>query len=77
MVLNQSAIEIIEIMLRSGKKGKRPNYSSESALAKSGRKENLTKDDIPTIVEAILNAMEACANPEPGSECLAIRSSGH
>ena len=51
---DQSATEIIEIMPKSGKKGKHPRYS-ESAPAKHGRKENLTKDNIPTIVEAILD----------------------
>ena len=54
MLPDQSATEIIEIMLKSGKKGKHPRYS-ESAPAKHGRKENLTKENIPTIVEAVLN----------------------
>ena len=69
---DQSAIEIIEIILRSGKKGKRLNNISESVPAKHGRKENLTEDDIPTIVEAVLDTTGAHANPEPGSECPAI-----
>ena len=55
VLLDQSSIEM---MLRSGNKGKRPNNISESALAKHSRKENLTKDDIPTIVEAILKCHE-------------------
>ena len=59
-----------------GKKGKCSNNINESAPAKHGRKENLTKDDIPTIVEAILNAMAARANPEPGSNHQANCSRG-
>ena len=62
-------------MPRSGRKGQRPNEGSEYAPAKQGRKENLTKDDIPTIVEAVLNSLEAHGNTNRGSERPATRSS--
>ena len=76
VLLDQSATEnIIEIMPQPGRKGKRPNDGSKYAPAKRGRKENLTKDDIPTIMEAILDAMEACANTDRRSERPATRSS--
>ena len=77
--LEQSAIETIPtygMMPRSGRKGKHPNKGSKYAPAKRGKKENLTKDDIPTIVEAVLNAMEARGNTNCGSEPTATRSSG-
>ena len=41
------------------KKGKQPSNTSDSGSAKHSRKENLRIDDIPTIVEAILDAMQA------------------
>ena len=56
------------MMPRSRRKGKCPNKGSECAPAERGRKENLTKDDIPTIVEAVLNAVEARGNTNPGGE---------
>ena len=40
------------------------------------KKENLTKDDIYTIVEAVLDVMEAYANPELESDLQTIPSSG-
>ena len=64
-------------MLRPGKNGKCPNNASKSAFAKHRRAENLTKDSIPTIMDAILNAIKTCANPEPGSECQTTHCSGH
>ena len=63
-------------MPRLGKKGKHPNNTSKPAPAKHSRKENLTKDDISTIMEAVLDTMEACANPEPRSEHQTTHSSG-
>ena len=76
VLLDQSATEnIIEIMPQPGRKGKCPNDGSDYALAKRGRKENLTKDDIPTIVEAVLDAMGACANTDRRSERPATCSS--
>ena len=78
VLLEQSAIKnIIEIMSRSGRKGKLPNNGSKYAPAKCRRKDNLTKDDILTIVEAILNAMDASDNTNHRSERPATRSSGH
>ena len=53
------------------------NKGSECAPAKRGRRENLTKDDIPAIVEAVLNAVEARGNTNPGGECPVARSGGH
>ena len=44
--------------------------------AKRGRRENLTKDDIPAIVEAVLNAVDARGNTNPGDERPATRSRG-
>ena len=57
-------------------KGKRPSEGSECAPAKRGRRENLTKDDIPAIVEAVLNAVEARGNTNPGGERPVSRSRG-
>ena len=56
------------MMPQSGRKGKRPNEGSECAPAKHGRRENLTKDDITAIVEAVLNAVEARGNINPRGE---------
>ena len=77
VLLDQSVIENIEIMPWSGRKGNYPNDGSKYAPAKRGRKENLTKDNIPTIVEAFFNTMEAGGNTNRGSECSATCSSGH
>ena len=74
--LEQSAIETIGTMPRSGRKGKRPNEGSERAPAKRGRRENLTKDDNPAIVKAVLNAVEARGNTNPGVERPVTRSRG-
>ena len=75
MLPDKFTTEIIEIVLRSGKRRKYPN-NSEPAPAKHGRKDNLTKDDIPTIKEAVLDAMEARANIEVGRDRQTICSSG-
>ena len=40
------------------KKAKRGNNSGESVPAKRTRKETLTKDDIPSIIKAVLDAMQ-------------------
>ena len=53
-----------------------PNDGIKHAPAERGRKENLSKDNISTIVEAILNAMESCGHTNLGSECPATHSSG-
>ena len=63
-------------ILRSGRKGKRSNEGSECAPAKRGRRENLTKDDIPAIVEAVLNAVEARGNTNSRVERPVTRSRG-
>ena len=44
VLLDQSTIKIIEIMQRSGKKGKHLKDISKSFFTKHSRKENLTKD---------------------------------
>ena len=72
----QPAIKTIGTMPRSGRKGKRPNEGSERTPAKRGRRENLTKDDIPAIVEAVLNAVEARGNTNPVVERPVTRSRG-
>ena len=64
-------------MPRSERKGKCPNEGSKYAPAKHDRNENLTKHDILTIVEAVLNTMEAGGNTNHGSKCPATHSSRH
>ena len=64
------------MMPRTGRKGKCPNKSEEYAPTKRDRKENLTKDDFPTIVEAVFNAMEDRGNTNRRSECPATCSRG-
>ena len=51
-------------MLRTRIKGKWPNNTTASDPAKRSRKENLTQDDIPSIVKAVMDAMHARAKPE-------------
>ena len=63
-------------MPRSWRKGKCPNEGSERPPNKRGRRDNLTKDDIPAIVEAVLNAVEAHGNTNPGVECPVTCSRG-
>ena len=63
-------------MPRSRRKGKHPNEGSEPAPAKRGRRENLTKDEIPAIVEAVLNAVEARGNTNPAVERPVTHSRG-
>ena len=55
-------------MPRTGRKGKRPNSATDPGRAKRSRKESLTQDDIPAIVEAVVDTMRARANPESGGE---------
>ena len=64
------------MMPRSGRKGKCHNEGSECAPAQHGKRESLTKDNIPVVVEAVLNAVESRGNTNSGGECPVARSRG-
>ena len=49
------------------RKAKQANSSGESVPAKRTRKETLTKDNIPSIVKAVLDVMQT-HDPEPRGE---------
>ena len=53
---------------RTRGKGKRPSNATNFGPAKHARRDNLTQDDIPTIVEAGVEAVHTRANLEPGGE---------
>ena len=55
-------------MPRTRGKGKRSSNATDFGPAKRARRDNLTQDDIPTIVKVVVEAMHARANAEPGGE---------
>ena len=57
--------------MSSGKKGKHTKLVDKTCLVKHSRPEMLTKDNIPSVVKAVLGviALHICLLPLPNSHC--------
>ena len=65
-------------MPRAGKKESAPTMQANLPLPSTEEMRTRQRTAfLYTIMDAILNAIKTCGNPEPGSECQTIHSSGH